>query len=402
MPETASPPRERRAQGIALGLVALIGTLPFWLTDLDIQTAALFHQPGADEPWHHAQAPIWSFLYMAPPLLAAFILLGSLLLLAAGMVRPSFRRLRLHATFLIAATVLGPALIVNGVFKDHWGRPRPHHIHELGGTQDYVPPLAFSAHGNGKSFPCGHSSVGFMLGAFFMIWLRRRRILAWSALTGSLVFGTLLGIGRMASGDHFLSDVVWSWVIAYGAAWVLYYFVLDIPRHEAAEPLPDLVQTRRPALTVAAFMVAAALTVGGVLLATPLKNVQTLLIRPGDFHPAPKVLRLVADQADMILFPTGLENLTVKVRLETRGFGLPWSRVEPELTGGNQVLTYRISHEGHFTEKDTRVAVGVVPGKWDRIEVRIEAGNIRVYPSTGTLPEIDLQTGDGEIIRNDS
>ena len=50
---TATP--DWAPQGIALLLIAVIGTLPFWLTDLDIQTAALFHHPQADDPWPGAQ-----------------------------------------------------------------------------------------------------------------------------------------------------------------------------------------------------------------------------------------------------------------------------------------------------------------------------------------------------------
>jgi membrane-associated PAP2 superfamily phosphatase len=403
MSQTTTPRRDWIPQGIALLLIALVGTLPFWLTDLDTQAAALFYHPEADDPWYEAQAPLWSFLYVASPLLTGFVMLGGLLVLGAGAIWPSFRRLRCYAILLIAATILGPGLIVNGVLKDNWGRPRPHQIEQLGGTRDYVPPLAISEHGDGKSFPCGHSSIGYMLGVFFIIWRRRRPALAWSALAGSLAFGTLLGIGRMAAGDHFLSDVIWSGVIAYGIAWGLSYCVLPIPRREAAEaasPAPAL-NLRRPKLTAAAYAVVAALMIGGVLLATPLKNVQIQWVRPGDFDPPPKVLRLVADQAYVILFWPGGAHRTAEMRLEARGFGLPWSKVEPELTNDNQVLTYGVSHQGIFTEKDTKVVMGIVAKDWDRVEVRIDSGDIRVHPSQDALPELDLQTTDGKVIRVD-
>lgn len=401
MDRTTAPPRDWVPQGAALVLVALAGTLPFWLSDLDIRVAAIFYHPGADDPWHDAQAPLWSFLYVASPLLTGFVMLGALLVLAASGIWHAFRRLRCYAILLIAATVLGPGLIVNGLFKDNWGRPRPHQVEQLGGTSPYVPPLALSQRGKGKSFPCGHSSVGYMLGVFFLIWRRRRPALARAALAGSLVLGTLLGVGRMAAGDHFLSDVIWSWVIAYGVVWALYHFVLRIPRREAAwaaappSPMPAL---RRPRATAAAYAAVAALMVGGVLLATPLKNVQTMLVRPGELDPPPRVLRLVADQAYVILFWPEGEHRTAQVRLEARGFGLPWSKVEPELTKDHQVLTYRVSHRGLFTEKDTKVVMGIVASEWDRVEVRIDAGDIRVHPSQQPLPEIDLKTADGEVI----
>ncbi|MCG6896744.1 MAG: phosphatase PAP2 family protein [Thiocapsa sp.] len=401
MHRTTASHRDWIPQAVAILLVALAGTVPFWLTDLDIRVAGVFYHPEADDPWFEAQAPLWAFLYVASPLLTGLVMLGALLVLAASGIWEAFRRLRCYAILLIAATILGPGLIVNGVFKENWGRPRPHQVEQLGGTTQYVPPLALSERGKGKSFPCGHSSVGYMLGVFFLIWLRRRPVLAWTALAGSLVLGTLLGIGRMAAGDHFLSDVVWSWVIAFGVVWALYYFALRIPQREAAwaaaSPSP-MTTLRRPRVTAAAYAGAAALMVGGVLLATPLKNVQTLLIQPGEFEPPPRVLRLVADQAYVILFwPEGAHR-TAQIRLEARGFGLPWSKVEPELTEDHQVLTYRISHRGLFTEKDTKVVIGIVASEWDRVEVRVDAGDIRVHPSQQPLPEIDLQTADGEVI----
>ncbi|NCC30185.1 MAG: PAP2 family protein, partial [Gammaproteobacteria bacterium] len=183
-----------------------------------------------------------------------------------------------------------------------------------------------------------------------------------------------------------------------------YYFVLRIPKREAAEaaappsPMPEL---RRPKLTAAVYGLVAASMIGAVLLATPLKNVQIQWVRPGDVDPPPRVLRLVADQAYVILFFPGGTHRTAEIRLEARGFGLPWSKVEPELTGDHQVLTYRISHRGIFTEKDTKVVMGIVANEWDRVEVRIDSGDIRVHPSQDPLPELDLQTADGKVIRVD-
>lgn len=398
---TPDPHRDWLTQGIALLLIAVLGTLPFWLTDLDLWAAARFYHPLADDPWPEAQAPLWSFLYVAAPLLIGLVMLGALLILAAGRPWQGFRRLRCYAILVLALALLGPGLIVNGVFKDNWGRPRPHQIESFGGTRDYVPPLAISEHGNGKSFPSGHSSVGFMLAVFFIIWRRRRPILAWTALAGSILFGALLGIGRMAAGDHFLSDVIWSGIIVYAIAWALYYFVLRIPRRErlaAARPPAHLPDLRHPRLTAALYGGVAALLVTVVLFATPLKNVQTFWVRPGDHDPAPRVLRIVADEAQVILFWPGGSHRTAQIRLEARGFGLPWSRVEQQLTHDPTTLTYGVSHRGIFTEKDTKVVVGIVADEWDRVEVEISAGDIQIHPSQAPMPEVEARTGDGDLI----
>ena len=54
-------------------------------------------------------------------------------------------------------------------------------------------------------------------------------------MAGGLMAGLALGLGRMAAGGHFLSDVVWSAILALGIAHALYYHVLRIPRVEAGQ-----------------------------------------------------------------------------------------------------------------------------------------------------------------------
>ncbi|NCA70372.1 MAG: phosphatase PAP2 family protein, partial [Sphingobacteriia bacterium] len=246
-----------------------------------------------------------------------------------------------------------------------------------------------------------HSSVGYMLGVFFMIWLRRRPLLAWTALAGALVLGTLLGIGRMAAGDHFLSDVIWSAVIVHAIALGLYYFVLRIPQREAlaaSQPASPPAPLAYPRLTAAGYGGLAALLVAGVLLATPLKTVQFLLVRPHEQDAPPRTLRLVADEANVILFWTSGADRRAQVRLEARGFGLPWSRVESELTQDREHLTYRLTHRGIFTEKDTKLVVGIVAAEWDRIEVRLDSGDIQIQSAAPPLPALDPMTADGRVV----
>ena len=40
---------------------------------------------------------------------------------------------RRPALFLVLVAALGPGLLINVVFKDHYGRPRPREVQELGG-----------------------------------------------------------------------------------------------------------------------------------------------------------------------------------------------------------------------------------------------------------------------------
>jgi lipid A 4'-phosphatase len=398
-------------QLIVLFLLALIGTLPFWFTDLDRHAAALFYHPEAEDAWLESRQRLWLFLYQIAPVLVALVAVGSLAVLAAGSIWPRWKRLRLPAIFLMATAILGPGLVLNAVLKDHWGRPRPHQTLEFGGTQAYLPPLMVGEAGRGKSFPSGHSSAGFLFGAFFLIWQRRRPRLALLALLGSILLGSLLGIARMSAGDHFLSDVIWSAVIVYGLAMLLYYLILRIPQREDADRsraaqrhleqrLNSTPRLRYPVATAAGYGIATTAMLSAILLATPVHDNRSRTIAPTEGQPHPRVLRLVADQALVSIAWHDWPDRSALILLKGRGFGLPGTRVSDRLETRDGILTYSIEHRGVFTEKDTSLIVGVVPSAWDRIEVETATGDIRIHSAHGTLPALDLKTGDGEVTRD--
>ncbi|HYN76635.1 MAG TPA: phosphatase PAP2 family protein [Lamprocystis sp. (in: g-proteobacteria)] len=407
MQTAAHPSRDWLIQLAVLVLIAVLGTLPFWWTDLDTHMAALFYDPTAEDRWAGSSRPLWAFLYQAAPLIAGLILIGSLLTFAAALIWPSLRPRRRYAVLLMAATVLGPGLVVNGVFKDHWGRPRPHQTLALGGTQAYVPPLSHNApgQGKGKSFPCGHSSVGYLLGVFFLIWRRRRPRLAWAALLGSITLGTLIGVARMSAGDHFLSDVIWSAVLAYGVAFLLYYVILRIPQREsatAAGPPPVARPLRHPTVTAAAYLLATGVLLFGVLVAIPVEETRNLEVQALADPPGPRTLRLVADTATITLFAIGDSadgrGPAASIRLKGRGFGLPTSRVRGNLGRAEGSLTYTVTHSGLFTEKDTTLTVGINPVAWERIEVQTTLGDIRIFPLGERRPRLILETRNGVVL----
>lgn len=394
-----------RLQWAGLVLLALLGTLPFWFSDLDLWAAAYFHAPGADDPWPIAHHPLWVLLYHLAPALTGLLLLGALLVLVAGTRWPRASRLRPAAWFLIAATLLGPGLVVNAVFKDHWGRPRPHQVEALGGQLDYLPPLARGESGQGKSFPCGHSSVGFLLGVFFLLWYPHRRRLAWAALAAAILLGTLLGIGRMAAGDHFLSDVIWSAVMVHAVALALYpWFRRQAARAAATAGAPrEPVGHQRPWLAGIGYGSFALLLTFGVLLATPLKQVTQDGL---DLAPSPALQRLsiTADQAmiDLIWDPD-LERAGW-VRLQARGFGLPWSRVEKRLDREADSIHYRLEHRGLFSERDTRLLIRLHPHAWSQVSLRTDAGSIREHghPGGQTRVELNSPSARGQRSRDDA
>jgi len=123
------------------------------------------------------------------------------------------------------------------VFKDHWDRPRPRDVVEFGGTLHYTP-APWRGEG-GSSFPCGHCSVGFLYASGWWVWKSRRPRWARASLALGLALGAALGLGRMAAGAHFLSDVIWSALLALGLAHVLYFHVLRLAITQPADRGPS-------------------------------------------------------------------------------------------------------------------------------------------------------------------
>jgi lipid A 4'-phosphatase len=142
---------------ILLIAIALAVTVLFALTPLDVAAARVFYRPGALDHWPLAKELPWSVLYRLAPWITAALVLSGLGMLAFG----GWRR---QGIFLLLSVVIGPGLLVNTVFKDHWGRPRPRDVVEFGGPLHYRPAPLPGGEG-GASFPCGHCSVGFLFAA---------------------------------------------------------------------------------------------------------------------------------------------------------------------------------------------------------------------------------------------
>ncbi|MDD5271664.1 MAG: phosphatase PAP2 family protein [Methylovulum sp.] len=213
-------PLTRRWWELSILLLLMCLTTPiFWLTDLDQQAAALFYQGGSGPTaWGFGEWWLWRALFAYAPKLLVAAAVGALLVALGGTVWPRWQAWRRPALYILLVIAIGPGLVVNLGFKDHWGRPRPLHISEFGGHNDYVPPLQIADTPH-KSFPCGHCSIGYAL--FALYFLSRKRKGFYFALT--LVAAMLMALSRMAAGGHFVSDILWSGYLVFLVAWLLYY-----------------------------------------------------------------------------------------------------------------------------------------------------------------------------------
>lgn len=198
--------------GVTLGLAAVFYGWP----SVDLWAASLFFSPdqGFVSPDHW-----WLALpYYGMPRLAQ----ATFLVLVAGFIA-SFWAYRWKArrpllVFLLLGALMGPHLMVGEGLKEHFGRARPANISEFGGVQRFTPAFVLS---DQCSRNCAFVSAHVASAAFVMAfgWLSiplvRRR---W--LWASVVFAGVIGLARMAQGGHFLSDVVFAWLVVYWSLWL--------------------------------------------------------------------------------------------------------------------------------------------------------------------------------------
>jgi lipid A 4'-phosphatase len=399
----STPHRDWLPEAILLIALAIVATVVFAVTPLDVDAARVFYRSGGPDHWPLARQFPWSLLYeLAPPITASLIVLG-LLGLVAGHVRGR-ETWRKYGIFLILSIVVGPGLIVNAGLKDHWDRPRPRDIVEFGGPLHYSPaPIPGEG---GKSFPCGHCSVGFLFAAGWWVWKRRRPTWAYASLGLGVVVGLALGAGRMAGGGHFFSDVIWSALLAWGVAHALYYYILRIPAHEArhrgvsvAKPSPlrlKCVTTVLAAMGATGVLVALFLTPHGRRFAT---NVDL-----ASLSPPPSVLEVTAHTANIDILIGDQPATRMLVEGELHGFGLPTSRLYTSVefrATPVPTLSYQIEQRGWITDLDASVTIRLPPRELKRIVVRLGHGNIRVTDATRShvvesrTLQLDLQTKTG-------
>ncbi len=223
-----------KGAAIYTGLLALALLLFLFVPEIDLAASGLFYDPGrgfVTSAW-----PPFLFLYRAVPWIAwgIFAVAAAAALWLFLLRRPLWPFDRKALIFLVVSTALGPGLLANTLLKDHWGRARPAQIEAFGGPREFTPaPLPASQCATNCAFVSGHAALGFSLVAF--AFLLPRGALRRAGTAVSLVVGAVIGLGRIAQGAHFLSDVVFAGLLVYGTAALLYWWIVE--RDGLAAPL---------------------------------------------------------------------------------------------------------------------------------------------------------------------
>ncbi|MGB0459551.1 MAG: phosphatase PAP2 family protein [Opitutales bacterium] len=193
-------------------LFSLIANLLGW----DQGAQACFYEVSTDH-WTGRDMPLMVALYEYGVLPALILGVGGLLVWLAGYYLKEVQALRKVSFYLFAVLALGNGILANFLLKGYWGRPRPAQVDLYGGTQAFEPSLWIDLASTGKSFPCGHATMGFY---FFALALLLQGAARRVVLALALLFGGVIGLSRMSYGGHFLTDVIWAgilmWLVAYG------------------------------------------------------------------------------------------------------------------------------------------------------------------------------------------
>ena len=355
---SAGPRRFWREAGLTLGALLLV-SVPFWLTDLDLVVSSKFF--SAERGWFLADAEPWEFLYRFGDRIAIVSFLLALVWLAVLGARKQQAARLWHALYLYMVLLLGPSLVCNSVFKEHWGRPRPASTTAFGGPVPYHRPWVRGNDSNHTSFPSGHAAAGFSFLAFYPLLRRRRRAAARACAALGILAGLLLGTARIVQGRHFLSDVLWSAGFVYLTALTCYHLLLDVPaREKEAAARSALQELRRPRYVVSVLLTALAALAG--LLFSSYRAVESLTRDPPQLEGVTRIA-LETTIGSVALHPLRGMEQALQVQTEVDGLGWPGSGlVIDEATSGDpdaRVSSYRVRRHGAllWARAKTRLSV---------------------------------------------
>lgn len=206
---------------VALAVAVVVGVIFAVWPRLDLDISALFYARNQNlfvvnaQPWvyylRNAARGLITLL-VAPAFFAA---IGKLIWPRARMLIDGRA-----ALFLAVTLALGPGVVTNLIFKDHWGRPRPIDVTEFGGDQPFMPwwdPRGPCA--NNCSFVAGEPSGAFWTLAPASLAPPQWRPLAYGA---AVAFGAGIGLLRIAGGAHFFTDVVFAGTFMFLLIWLLH------------------------------------------------------------------------------------------------------------------------------------------------------------------------------------
>lgn len=342
-------------------------TLAISYFDLDIKVQRQFYQADSASVWYQKDNPFWQFGYHYGTLPAILLAFAALIGLILSWVKPKLKSLRRYFLLIILTLIIGPGLLINAVFKDHWGRPRPRQVQQFGGNWEFKEVWQPGTPGKGKSFPCGHCSMGFFFITLYYCLKRKHRALAYASFAFSIALGMFIGFARISQGGHFLSDGLWAWGLTFITATILYYFVLKIPDQEI-QSASDIAKESSLGSSRKKRMLVALAIIASIVIMT----LTFLFSKPfyrESFHRIPaddisQVIQLTLDlNRSDIFIHSGKFEQPIGIKTIAQGFGFPTyqyqSRLTTKLANDTLQAIYHFDIKGLFNEIDVQTIIDV-------------------------------------------
>jgi len=233
-------------------LFLLLVSLIFRVTNFDIDISSLFYSPN--NGWAFGYIKAFNFIANKMLWLPYAMLFISIFIFSISFFYKKFYKYRKICFFIILAAGIGTGCIVNLVFKQYYGRPRPRDVQEfkIDGYQslkvltigEYIPdPHRFNSlhskqgklwdiakkvmvvRGTNVSFPSGHAAFGFLMMLPAFLFLHRYRKRAYMLYSLGVVYGGTIGSFRIMLGAHFTTDIMWAWGFMHITILTLYYLL---------------------------------------------------------------------------------------------------------------------------------------------------------------------------------
>lgn len=365
-------------------------TLPFLFFNLDVILQKPYY--SAKSGWFLMQLPFWDFLYKYSIFLGYFVAVIALFVVSASYWKLNLIKWRKAAYFMLLVIVLGPGVLVNATFKDHWGRPRPREIVEFDGKEEFVKPWV-KTDGKGKSFPCGHASIAFYLAIPFLFLRKNYKKWAWFFMVFGTLYGLLVGYARMIAGGHFASDVLW----ASGMVWfvgILSYYWLKPDKEVDLASINEAAQKSKGKIVAALMGIVLPIITLGLLLATP--YISTRVFDKG---------RADLEEINMKHFQINIDEGVVNIEFcdslfiqnSVSAFGFPNSKIGWNWLEGD-TTSFEYNYMGWFTEVRNEIVMKFpINTNWTN-KLLVEEGNVYlIIPSDTVAKNLTIEIIKGDL-----
>jgi lipid A 4'-phosphatase len=206
---------------LVFGLLLFFTSLIFYeFPNLDLQISRLFYS-DLDRFVFAENIFVYILFKSVPTLTILFAIILIIIALRSYFYKKDFKRASLSVA-LIISLVIGPGITVNSILKDNFGRARPKQITEFGGQKNFSKVFVMTDQCKKNcSFSSGHAAAAFSFSSVAFIVSPQYQLIYYIS---GIVFGFIVGVGRIIQGGHFASDVL----VSASIVLLINYFIILI------------------------------------------------------------------------------------------------------------------------------------------------------------------------------